>query len=290
MSTLSNVPESTHANKISQSEMYSLLRCKAQYNYAYIQGLEPKTTPDYLTKGSFLHELMANYLTRLKSGHAKTLEEISLDMQREAIRDSKPTIDEPTRLELLTQLNSYWKDVGTDGFDVVAVEQEFYVDLGFKDTKGKIAPVHGFIDAVIYLPSTEETWIVEHKTAGRAWSAQQFMFSYQAKLYAMAWEELTGIRPMGMQYNFFYPKRYEIRTQHVTDTEIDALRKELNDVVRMRSILNTYQVYPREPLWGCNGCQYRDLCYAELVGGDTKHMREELFVVNQDKVDRFGEE
>ena len=284
---ISNVDEKFYPFKISQSEMYALLRCKKQWAYSYVEGLEPVGTPDYLTKGSFVHALMAKFLESLQSGKEFNFGEESLNIQREAILNDEPTVDEPTRQAVVEQLERFWKEVGTDGFEVVAVEEEFYVNMGVYHDANTVAPLHGIIDAVVRDSNTGDLWIIEHKTASRAWSTQQFESSYQGKLYCDAWERLTGERPIGIQYNFFYPNRFEIRHQYVSPEESELLNVELQVIVSMRSQLRNYGLFPREPLWGCNGCRFRDLCFTELAGGDDTLLRTSQFTVSDEKKERW---
>ena len=288
---VSNVDEATFKHKVSQSELYNLLRCKKQYQYAYVEGLTPASTPDYLTKGSFLHSMMEGFLSEKMDNPDAIPVMYDFDvesrmLQAQQIKEGSPSIDEPTRIELVTHLKAFWKEVDQSTFTVVAVEPEIYADMGW-EVGGVTCPFHGFIDGVVRDTNSGDLWIVEHKTAGRAWSAQQFEFAYQGRLYADAWERLTGERPVGIQYNFFYPKRFEIRQQYVSVEESASLNQEVYDALKMREALRAYNVYPREPMWGCNGCQFRDLCYTELIGADGSHIRETQFTVNTEKRDRF---
>jgi hypothetical protein len=169
--------------------------------------------------------------------------------------------------------------------DIIAVEEEFYVDLGLKKPDSSPVLLHGFIDAVVR-DADGNLWLIEHKTAAKAWSAQQFQFAIQDVLYCAAWEKLTGERPIGVQYNFFYPKRWEVRTKYVEDTQFASVLADVQASITLREIIETY---PREPLWGCGGCSFRDLCYTELIGADGQFIRDQQFTVDTVKRDRFVE-
>lgn len=263
--------------KLSQSELYLLNRCKKAHSYSYEQGLVPRDTPDYLTKGSFVHLIQAEILRGRQD-----INQLSLDIQTKQLKEDGVSVNEVVRGEIVMQLEDFWKDVGfPDTEDVVAVEEEIYADVGWS-TDGEPVLFHGFIDAVVR-DGEGNLWIVEHKTAGRAWSQSQFQFSYQGKLYAEAWYRLTGERPIGIQYNFYYPKRWEIRQQYVTEEESQLLLDEVQQSIRLRAVMKAHNLAPREPKWGCGDCRFRDLCFAELVGQDAGYIRETQFKVDEER-------
>lgn len=269
-------------SKISNSELYSLDRCKKLWDYGYRQGLVPISTPDYLTKGSFLHTMMAQVLGKQDVDYNA----VSMSIQAQALTDGEPTVTEPDRTTLVAQVTEFFKEMGTPSEEsIVAVEEEFYADIGLVGTDGNPVLLHGFVDAVVR-DSNGDLWIVEHKTAARAWSAQQFQFAIQDVLYCAAWEVLTGERPVGVQYNFFYPKRWEVRTKYIEEGHYAGV---IADVQASINIRDTMAAAPREPLWGCAGCQFRELCFTELVGGDGDYLRQTQFTVDTDKRDRFVE-
>jgi len=267
-------------SKISNSELYSLTRCKKLWDYSYHQGLKPNTTPDYLTRGSFLHSLMAEALSTGDTDYSA----MSMRLQVATSKKGEPTVGEPDRVLLANQVTEFFGEMGKPGGeDVVAVEEEFYADIGLLNKYGNTVLLHGFIDAVVR-DEAGNLWLVEHKTGARAWSAQQFQFAIQDVLYCAAWEALTGERPVGVQYNFFYPKRWEVRTKYIEDTQYASVIGDVQASVDLRDIMETY---PREPLWGCPGCQFRDLCYSELIGADGQYIRDTNFTVDAAKRDRF---
>jgi len=272
----------TFYQKISNSELYSLNRCKKLHDYSYRQGLVPTSTPNYLTKGSFFHSLIAAYLV----GADTDLDSLSKTIQKEAMLSKESTVDEPTRTSTVSQLTGFFKEMGVPSRDsIVAVEEEFYADIGLVNSEGEPVLLHGFVDAVIR-DDAGNLWLVEHKTAARAWSAQQFQFAIQDVLYCAAWEALTGKRPVGIQYNFFYPKRWEVRTKYIEEAQYASVIADVQASIDLRDNMTSF---PRESLWGCSGCQFRDLCYTELTGGDGSYLRQTQFTVDQEKANRFLE-
>jgi hypothetical protein len=177
----------------------------------------------------------------------------------------------------------FWNPKAT----VVAVEQEFYADIGLHSFDGPPVLLHGIVDAVVR-DDSGLLWLLEHKTSSRAWSTQQFEFATQDILYCMAWEKLTGERPAGVQYNFFYPKRWEVRNKFVGPEQYDEVLHDTQYSLNLRHHL-IGGVAPREPLYGCGGCQFRDLCYTELLGADSTYLRDNSFKVDPDRAARFTE-
>ena len=147
--------------------------------------------------------------------------------------DPSSIVGSPTGLEIDAVVASYLKDF--DPSDLVAVpmvEQAFYADIGLVDVHGVPVLLYGFIDAVV--ETAEGQFLVEHKTAGRAWSQGQFVFDYQTRLYSSAVEAVTGIRPLGTLFNFFYPKRHDTKLVYVTPEESSLLIEEVQRAIHLR--------------------------------------------------------
>lgn len=276
--------------KISVSELNTLLRCTRKHDYAYRQGLVLAEPPTYLSKGSYLHLLMERYQRARFEGADFDPDLASKQAQAELLKERGATVLEPDRLEVTAIFREWikqvevgeWQAAEHDGIPLI--EREFMVDLGWRSLDGEPVLLHGFMDLVTDT-AYQQKWMHEHKTAGRAWSIHQLQFAYQGVLYVPALERTTGIRVDGIQYNFFLPKKFEIRQVYVDDARIEHLLAEVQQAIFLR---DTGSIV-RQPHWGCNDCWYRGLCYAELVGQDTTHIRTTQFKVDEDKVARFTE-
>jgi len=285
-----NVPDDpTTYPKISVTELRDLLRCTKKHDYAYRQGLRPAVSPSYFGKGRYLHGLEEARLTSYAQGTPlTTISEIGnaalADMRRQrAEGDPSATVGEPDRLEINGVYADYLKQVDMTGVEVLSVEREFFADVGLRSAGAPVL-LHGFMDALISFDN--QVWLIEHKTAGRAWSQGNFVFDYQSRLYTSAVEALGADRPVGTSFNFFYPKRWETKQVYVTPEESQLLLAEVQKAIDYRDS----QMIVRQPHWGCNDCSFRTLCHAELSGGDSEYTRKTEFTVDQDKVDRFTEE
>lgn len=277
--------------RISNSELTTLLRCTKKHDYAYRQGLVQKEPPAYLSKGSFAHELLAMWFL---DGHynvgTANLRELSLAAQKRVLEERGYTISEPDRIEVITVLEPWLEAIAADTSWHVAttpegepiVEHEFTVDLGWKSLDGEPVLFHGIMD----LGTRHEggVWLHEHKTLSRMWSQQQFEMSYQPFLYAAAYERLFGEPVQGIQYNLILPKRVETRHIYSDTYKLDNIMAEVQAAIYLR---DTNSIV-RQPHWGCTDCWYRELCYPELVGQDTEVIRNLKYTVDADKVERFA--
>lgn len=276
---LTNVQGLTEDNvaerqKISYSEMLSFQRCKRQYQYSYRMGLERAETPSYFSKGRYLHSLMAHLIRGVEEddAHAIAVKQMTEDGEDvEVVSADFPMLHE--------QANAATKSILAATTEVMSVEEEFYVDLGLDND----VLFHGFADAVIR-NDDGELWLIEHKTASRQWSDDQFNFSTQDILYAAALEQVFGEPIMGCTYLFYLPKSLGHKVRRYTPGMKEHAVAELNSVVRQRA---AQQEYPMEPLWGCGGCPFQAVCRVAISGGDTEYMLQTQFIVNEDKKARF---
>jgi len=293
---ISNVDSPEEYPRISVTELRDLLRCTKKHDYAYRQGLKPVSTPGYFGKGRYLHAVMEALYSDLKSrgsgrkgprpefGGLGARALAAMALAREA-GDPSSVVGEPDRLEIDAVVAGYLKELDpSDITGVPMVEQAFYADIGLVNSNGVPVLLYGFIDAV--LDTTAGSWLVEHKTASRAWSLGQFLFDYQTRLYASAIEAITGTRPLGTMFNFFYPKRWESKLVYVTPEESALLIEEVQRAIYLRD----QESIVRQPHWGCNDCGFKNICHAELIGADSDHLRATEYTVDQDKVDRFSQE
>ena len=281
--------------KVSVSELRSLLRCTKQHDYAYRQGLVPVSTAGYFVKGKYLHRLMQIDLDLERQGILADPGEVIGQARADIIAEHGTLAVGTTEFEEVDeQLRSYLRETDFNDTEILEVEREFYADIGlrFSDIRDGFTvaetPVllHGVIDALVRVNG--DLWLVEHKTAGRAWSQGQFAFDYQSKLYTAAVTALGLEAPAGTIFNFFYPKRWETKLVYTTSTEVDLLLEEIQKAVELRDGLGSPLV--RQPHWGCNDCGFRALCHSELIGTDAGYIRSTEFTVDQDKVDRFTQE
>ena len=275
---LTNVENPTSYPKISITEFNSLVRCTQQHDYLYKQKLRKVATSSYLTKGSYLHALMETYLRDPKSF---SLSEASARAKARIAeeRDSLVLEDDATSVDAL--FSTWLKSV--PDWEVLAVEEEFYADIGLRDMNGDTVLFHGFIDAVVR--EDDRVVLLEHKTASRAWSEAQLQQNYQGPLYVRAFETLLGTRVDEVRFNFFYPKSIAARSLYPDDRHKDSLVRELQAAVYLR---DTGSVV-RSPHWSCSSCPMQPYCILETQGMDASGLIGVTYYVDDDEVDG-GEE
>jgi hypothetical protein len=281
---LSNVEAPQSHSKISYSELTTLLRCSQKHSYAYRQGLISVRPPSYFSKGKLLHEAMATWLSRAHDTYwtPASLWNSALARFQENGEQLPPESDIE---QIRSQFISFVKQADMTGIEVLGVEEEFYADLGWR-INGEPVLLHGVFDTRLRDVDTGETWVVEHKTAGRAWSESQFTFDFQGPLYIEAVEALTGERPIGLTYNMFLPKAWNQQQRFVTPSESAGVLAEVQKALELRES----GIILRQPHWACADCSaYKSLCSTELLGGDSSHLRQNLYVVDEEKAARFAE-
>ncbi len=295
---LTNVANPDDHKKISVSEWQSYMFCPQQHEYGYKQGLGGLDTPGYLSKGKYLHKLMELGLKYPTLPLNVLSNESLLELKKE---EAEP-VSETDRRDINELFSIFIKEVlQAGGYTVVGTEIEFKVDVGFRLSEdsnhlggglrqrllSESEPVllHGFIDAVIR-DDNGHLWIVEHKTAAKSWSEIQYSMDIQAPVYSYAWYAVMGELPIGIIYNFFYPKRAEQRTRFVLPEHMDSIMGEGQRIVESIYSDRTY----RSMNWTCNMCRFKTLCYTELIGEDSSLLRETHFKVDEEKVSRYARE
>ena len=290
-----NVTQPEAHPKISISELRSLLRCTAQHDYAYRQGLTPRETPGYFLKGTYLHELQAAFWASVQRGEPLTAAECVNAALQAMAEDREPP--SPSDAAEVNDVFRAWHDDTVhrvSDYEVLAVEQEFLLDIGLQHVTVLVdggharMPVllHGIVDLVVR-DSQGLVWVVEHKTAGRAWSQGNYLFDLQSRLYPLAVEEYLAELVAGTQFQFFYPKRYEVKLVSPDAADIVGFVNLVNGAIDLRES----GIIVPQPHWGCNDCSFKALCHAELTRNDSgEYIRDQQYTVDQDRVDRFSEE
>lgn len=283
---LSNVENPESYKRISISEFNSLTRCTAQHDYLYRQGLKKLEQATYFSKGSYFHSLMEQYHRDPENFNldaASTEAKIKLMEERESI------VQEADALEINALMAKWVQDNPEPSVllveDEPAVELEFYADIGLRNIGGETVLLYGFIDAVL-VNDGGNLVVVEHKTAGRAWSQVQLQQNYQAPIYAHVIETLLpGVDVDEVRFNFFYPKSTAVQSIYPTQEHKEALVQELQAGVWLR---DTGSVV-KSPLWGCNGCPVRSYCLLEMQGRDASVLVGTEFTIDEEKAARFAE-
>jgi len=196
---------------ISATERATYKRCRRLWDYTSRnrQDLAPVVTAKALAFGTGIHEALAAYygawhgceppLTIALEAWGKFVEG-----WRDSVslwEDESLSVDKASELGAI-MLKGYAEWAKTkdeeDISKVVAIEQPFYIPFGSVCLTGRI-------DLVI-LDKQGGAWIVDHKTTGQRVNEAMLPLDAQMKLYAMAYQLITGKPVQGVYYNALLKK------------------------------------------------------------------------------------
>lgn len=180
--------------------MKKFRRCKRQYFYAVVEGLEPRISDPKLKLGSWFHELMAAHYSGkdwLKA-HAKELKKFNNLFKEE--RDIYGDLPEQVVRMMEAYLWHYRRE--EQDWEVLYVEQAFETTFT-GDDKFTFKP-----DLIIRDHSTKEKaiWVVDHKTTKSMPSGEWRIEDLQSTLYPWALREGTDLDIKGFIFNYIRKK------------------------------------------------------------------------------------
>lgn len=276
---------------ISYSEITTLQTCPRQHYYRYHKGLSRigPVSPS-LSRGTWVHHMLQEFFTQLRDNHdVQELNGWELDQLLEVrSRDSELILPEPgVRNESIGMFDSLLKSRDfVMPTEVLAVEQERQVDIGLKDPETSEPILFTFITDLEWLDQDGSLWVSDHKTAGRAWSEDKWMFNTQVPLYIRGLEVALEQPVMGATVNLMTPKAAISRSILNVPEQIDNILMDFQHTLYQRSIRS----FNRSPGMHCSWCPFKDLCYADLMGSDTEQMVLEFFEVNEERREAFQED
>jgi len=246
------------------SERNSLKRCPQKWHWAWRQGLRPKRDANPLWFGQGIHLALAEwYLNGDERGPhpVETWQKFVADEERYIPIDYEE--DEYKFVEAkelgVHMLEGYIEEYGTDeNWDVIATEQTFSqlipkVGATRKPTKRTaLANFVGTVDGVYRDKSSDEIWLMEHKTA-KAIFVNHLPLDDQAGSYfmvateALRKQKLIGPKEelQGIQYNFLRKGKADTRP---TNEDGLVINKDGSVSKRQPSPL-----FRREPVWRSKG-------------------------------------
>jgi RecB family exonuclease len=210
----------------SQSKLKTFNRCPKQYEYKYVQNLEPKRKERAPYLGTWLHACLESYYKTgdWKVGHQEYLDiwNSMFEEEREELSKirGKPGRPLPEVVERI--MRSYLWYYRNDGWEAVIIEKELNVPtplgVNFK----------GRLDLVV---KDEEglMWMVDHKTTGNIPDPNVYhAMDPQLMLYPWATEKQYGITLAGVVYNYIKSKPPSV-PQLTAKTQQISKRKILTD-------------------------------------------------------------
>jgi len=194
---------------LSYSQLALYLDCPLKYRFRYIDEIRTDGVSSALVFGKAIHRALAEFYIDVKEGRAFSLARL-LDGFTEAWEE------ECGRAEVVFRKDESFAGLLAQGKEmlgvfarerlptmrVVAVEVPFEFKLENPETGEEFPiPIKGVID-LIEEDENGTLWVVDHKTAARAFSEHQIDADLQLMIYAAAVEQLDIVEGREKRYRF----------------------------------------------------------------------------------------
>lgn len=194
------------AIRISQSSIKTWRKCKREYYYKFVEGLERKHSPAPLYKGSIIHEILE---ARINGEDWRQVMEEHL-LEYDKLFDEEKILYGDLRNDLPIIMEGYDKKYKDE--DLVYFEKDgkraefaFSIPLDGKSIEETEIIFRGKIDAVAQ-DSQGRVWLMDHKTFSRI-PDENFRFAnQQVLLYAWAMPQAGFPKPDGMLWDYIRSK------------------------------------------------------------------------------------
>ena len=259
MEFLKHAPRS--ALHVSVSQVRSYLGCPQRFNYRYLLGAEPEHRHPNLVLGSAVHEALAEFYLSIKSGQMPEAERITAKYEDAfgMAAEEGPAIllEDGEKLEEvqaqgLALVQAFLANV-VQPAEVLAVERGFSCDL-VDPSSGEILEEQlvGTFDAVV-ADSDGTLVVLEHKTAARAWSADQLEYDLQVSLYqAVAGADTVRLQVL-TKTKVAKMLVHDLKRQEKAQIEaVDVVCKVLTAI--------RAGAFWRQRGWQCRECEFRMRC------------------------------
>lgn len=208
---------------IRQSSIKLWRRCRQAYYYKEVEGIQKKTTPIALKRGTILHQAIEAYYT------GKSWED--------AIYKFKTEYD-----NLMEEEKEYYGDLPGECYRIMSgyiklydklPEKALAVELDFSDNPVEVFPqiyLKGKIDLI--LENKKGVWVVEHKSHKRLPSESDRFIDLQTAVYVTVAEKL-GYKIDGVLWDY-------LRTKPPTIPEVLVSGKGISKNKRIDTDYDTY--------------------------------------------------
>lgn len=285
---VTEAPAVSDPRRISNTEVGTWETCKRKYYFSFDLKLEKIQRSEPLTRGLIVHEVLDVYYTMIKEGHSTT-DAKHIALQRLSAIMTKPESDMSLCLEIKALLERYWANVDDSDWEIIAVEQDY--DLPMTDEF--IMPMR--LDLLVKQRSTGKVFIVDHKVVYDFWNYHQTALNPQFAKYVAALR-YNGMKIDGCILNFIRyrkmkdqdPAKYFKRDVVVPSNA--KIRNTVREHVISCQEIMEYRAKPaatREAIavhclntMICKGCDFKDLCAAEIDGGETEFLLQNEFREN----------
>lgn len=221
--------------ELSHSELKTFRRCKRQYYYKVVEGLEARLVDPKLKFGTWFHELLrAHYSGKdWKKAHAKELKKFNNLFLEE--REHYGDLPDLAERMMYSYLWRYRKQEAE--WEVLHIEERFDIHFAEGDMFS-FKP-----DLIVRDHSTpqKDIWVVDHKTTRSIPSAEWRLEDLQSTLYPWALREATDLEPKGFIFNYIRRKAPTIPSIN-KDGSISKRRIDTDYPTMARFLLEYYEV------------------------------------------------
>ena len=188
------------ALKVSHSSLKKFRRCKRQYFYSIIEGLEPRLSSAPLKLGSWFHALMESYYKGedWEDEHKRLLKAFNNLFKEE--RDEYGDLPDQAHRMMVSYLWNYRKQ--EEDWEILHVEETFTAFFA-EDDEFTFKP-----DLIVRDKTTKDgdIWVVDHKTTKSMPSGEWRLEDLQSTLYPWALREGTDLNVKGFIFNYIRKK------------------------------------------------------------------------------------
>ncbi|PIR50174.1 hypothetical protein COU79_00865 [Candidatus Peregrinibacteria bacterium CG10_big_fil_rev_8_21_14_0_10_54_7] len=184
---------------LSYSQIALYLECPLLYKLRYVEGERGEGMPAALAFGSAIHKALAGFYRDVMDGEPFALAAFLGAFEtawRDAVEEREVVFGDGEDAESLLALGTEMLKVFARSVipqRVIAVEVPFEFRLEHPKTgEDSSVPLKGVID-LIEEDENGTLWVVDHKTAGRAYSEQQVSGDLQMLIYAAAVKQLDVV-------------------------------------------------------------------------------------------------
>ncbi len=249
---------------LSHKQIDDYQTCPLKYFNVHVRRI-PIRRHHAVAYGAVMHKVVEYYLRRRVVGNYTPLDDLLAVYDRawagEDVIQDRPGSHEPAEGFLTREheearkaagreaLRRFWNQEEAEGTKPTWIEKEFGFALGPNRVRGRYDRVdEDLLGAVIVDYKTTE--INRQKDADRRVSE-----SLQLKMYALAWQEMTGTLPQRLELRFIDSKFIGRHTPTAHDLEkaIDAVKAAAAGIRARR--------FDATPSWGaCRNCAYNQIC------------------------------
>jgi ATP-dependent DNA helicase UvrD/PcrA len=249
---------------LSHKQIDDYQTCPLKYFNVHVRRI-PIRRHHAVAYGAVMHKVVEYYLRRRVVGNYTPLDDLLAVYDRawagEDIIHDRPGSHEPAEGFLTREheearkaagreaLRRFWNHEEAEGTKPTWVEKEFAFAIGANRVRGRYDRVdEDLLGAIIVDYKTTE--ITRQKDADR-----RVAESLQLKMYALAWQEMTGTLPQRLELRFIDSNVVGRHTPTAADLEkADAAVKSAAAGIRARR-------FDATPSWGaCRSCAYNQIC------------------------------